>query len=163
MEDMLRYLDHIHQTPPEGQLLLVATRHEDGAWVGPESLAYHRQRAQLFHELGEVDGVQVTDWFETDAEDPRETARMLLELAPTVIPAVATIVAAWIAVLPLRKQKAEPGNATVPGLVWKKPDGSRLEISHRIPPEERAELIEQFLRHGDLAQPQRSRPQTAPP
>jgi hypothetical protein len=58
---MLRYLNRDFEVPPDGKLLLVAIRHEDGCWVGPESLMYHQQRAQLFHTLGEQEGVTVED------------------------------------------------------------------------------------------------------
>lgn len=77
--DMSHYLEHRFAMPGEERLLIVATRHEDGT---AESLAYHQQRARLFHSLEEIDGIGEVEFHESvDSEYSRETGYVWVDLA----------------------------------------------------------------------------------
>jgi len=52
MYDMLPYLDHKFSPTDEMRLVLVATRHEDGTFAGPQALEYHRQRGRAGRRRG---------------------------------------------------------------------------------------------------------------
>jgi hypothetical protein len=138
MEDMLRYLDQDFPAAPDGELRIVATRHEDGTWSGETSSEYHRQRAELFHDLSAVARVRVDS--DADARDPRETGSVYLDIATLVVNLVTPILVAWISSRPRK------GKSSVPGIVLVRPDGARLDINHRVPEAERAQLMDSFLR-----------------
>lgn len=145
MYDMLRYLDHRFSSAGEARLVIAATRHEDGAFVGPQSLEYHRQRGRLLHSLAEAVGVGQIEFSESvDAADPRETGYALVDVPVAIAGfggSVAAMVSLWLSARPRKKRDS------VPGVRLELP-GKTLIISSEVALEERQVLIEAFLNSG---------------
>lgn len=77
---------------------------------GPQAETAHGERAILVHGLQQALSLRVPDWGQTDDTAPHEVVEIALALAPVVIPAVATIVSAWIA-----NRRLEDVRVRVPG------------------------------------------------
>jgi hypothetical protein len=136
--------------PGQGQITLAVARHEAEVWPSPLLAEYAQQRSQLLHGLADELGVRITSWGETDGPIPREVVQVILELSATIVPSLASVLAAWITVRP-RKVNAQiarqspgssaiGGQASVPGFVVVRPDGARLEITYRTAPSKRERL-----------------------
>lgn len=64
--------------------------------VGQER--YHRERAQLLHEMVDSLGLSVVDWGDTDAERPREVVEVILALGSAgAFSALVAMTQAWLA------------------------------------------------------------------
>lgn len=145
MYDMLGYLDHRFSSTGEARLVIAATRHEDGTFVGPQSLEYHQQRGRLLHSLVEAEGVgQIEFSDDVDAADPRETGYAVLDV-PVAIAAfggsIATMVSLWLSARPRKKRDSLPG-------VRLELPGKSLIISGEVTKKERQRLIEAFVNSG---------------
>jgi hypothetical protein len=140
--------------PAEGLLTLVVARHEAEIWPSPAVSEYAYQRSQLLHGLADDLAVPVISWGETDGPIPREVVTVIIDVSQIVVPAITTVLAAWITSRPrkLKKRSVDPSvpgvsQASVPGIVIVRPDGARLEITGRTSPdlEGRLKILTKFL------------------
>jgi hypothetical protein len=157
MSITLNRLQQSFPTPAKGQITLAVARHESEVSPSSPTTEYAKQRSQLLHSLADDLGVPVRSWGETDSAHPHEVVEVILVLSQVVIPALATVLAAWITRWP-RKVKAEDEGqkpespnaiiqASVPGFVVVRSDGARLEMTYRTAPseEERVRVLTSFL------------------
>lgn len=136
------------EPPPAGRVTIAVARHDAEVWPSPEVDEYARQRARLLHGLDDDPGVRVVSWGETDGAIPREVVQVIVDLSQAVLPSVAAVLAAWISVRPRkRKDRGDTSEPSVPGLVVKRADGARLEVTYRTEPrkKERERLLRAFL------------------
>lgn len=145
MYDMLGYLDHRFSSADEERLVIAATRHEEGTFVGPQALEYHRQRGRLLHSLVEAEGAgQVEFSDDVDAADPRETGYALIDVPLAIASfggSVAAMISLWLSVRPRKKRDS------VPGVRLELP-GKTLIISGELTEKEQQRLIKVFLNSG---------------
>jgi hypothetical protein len=131
-------------TPPAGAVTLGVARHITEVYPDPRMLEYHRERAGLIHDLVAATSIDVIDWGRTDREDPpNEIVELLTQWAPTVIPAAATLIAAWIG----RPRKSAAEKPTVLGVSLKRADGTQIQFDYKTSEdlEKVARTIREFL------------------
>lgn len=151
-----RLRDFPFRAPGEGEISLAIARHQAAQWPSPEVTAYARHRSQLVHQLVEDTGVSVSSWGETDGEYPREVVEIVLALTLATIPAVATILAAWISRRPRKTETVEPDRpkppadtaALLPGFSIRRSNGDELTMTYRdgLSNKEALQLATVFLR-----------------
>jgi hypothetical protein len=61
-----------------------------------EEKQLHTQRAKLIHGLVDILDLEVKDWGNTDSAKPHEDVQLIMDIAAIVVPAVASIIVAWI-------------------------------------------------------------------
>jgi hypothetical protein len=128
-------------TPPPGVMSLSVARHitETGIDVMP----LHKRRAKLVGNLVNELSLEVKDWGNTKAPVPREIVTLLVvALAPAVVSAAATIIAAWIG----RPAKNPSASESLLGIKLKAADGEELTVTYLNTAQgEAATLIEAFM------------------
>ena len=75
-------------------------------YQSPETQQFHQQRSETVHSFVDESGVLVVDWGATDTDPPREIVDLILQIAPELIEASATILAAWIATRDTKPKKS---------------------------------------------------------
>jgi hypothetical protein len=146
-----RLRDYPQTVPGAGQVAIAFARHQAPRWPSPDVEAYARHRSQLIHELIDDTGVTVESWGETDSAYPREVVEIVVELGPTLIATLGTVLTTWI----LHGKKAKPTGpppprdttAALPGVSILRPDGARLQLTYRdqMTAKQSRELIDSFM------------------
>ena len=128
-------------TPPEGCLHVALARHVTSSSSDPAIQLLHERRAAMVDALISEQPVSVHDWGATKAKHPSEIVEILIEIAPTVLPSVATIMAAWIT-----RPKSNPkDNDGLMALKLKRPDGAELELRHDKPSSDIQKMMQDFM------------------
>lgn len=126
--DALR--NHPVERPNAGQVRVLVARHAAPTWPSPEVEQMARARATAIHQLDGLDGVEVIDWGETDGQFPREVVDVLLQLASTIVPALATVLAAWVTTRRGSSDTREDGTP-VAGIRVVVPSGREVVLTYR--------------------------------
>jgi hypothetical protein len=107
-------------TPPSGVMAISVARHITPTGDDPKVRPLHERRAKLIHNLVDDLSLEVKDWGGTDAQRSSEIVTLLVvALAPAVVSAAATIIAAWIG----RPAKVPSASESVLGIKLTRADG----------------------------------------
>ena len=131
-------------TPPSGVMAVAVARHITETGADTEVKPLHERRAKLIHNLVDEFSLDVKDWGDTDAPRPREIVTLLVvALAPAVVSAAATIIAAMIG----KPAESPSASKSVLGIKLKGADGQELTVTYLNTPQgEVASIIEAFMR-----------------
>lgn len=133
----LARLKEFELTRPEpGSIALAIARHQAATWPSPEVTAYAQQRAHLVHKLVDETGVSFVSMGELDSPYPREVVQVILAIAPGLIAAVGTVLAAWLSRPSKRKTYDDvkvplEAPTQLPGIAIRRPNGDVLTITYR--------------------------------
>jgi hypothetical protein len=131
-------------TPPSGVMALSVARHTTETGAEPEVKPLHERRAKLIHNLVDELSLEVKNWGGTDAPRSSEIVTLLVvALAPAVVSAAATIIAAWIG----RPAEVPSASQNLLGVKLTRADGQELTVTYvNMKQGEAAGLIEAFMR-----------------
>ena len=117
--------------PPQGAVTLAVARHTTPTYPHPDLPRRHRERSAAIHALIDEAGLEVTDWGQTDSDTPREIVDVIVPIVTTAIPAVASILAAWVSVRGAGRKGRDKDTAPVLGFAIQTADGSRIEFTYK--------------------------------
>lgn len=140
----IRRLEELEIIPPSGVMALSVARHITSTGADAEVKPLHERRAKLVHNFVDELSLEVKDWGGTDGERSSEIVTLLVvALAPAVVSAAATIIAAWIG----KPAKDPTASQSLLGVKLTRSDGQELTVTYLNTKQgEAAGLIEAFMR-----------------
>jgi hypothetical protein len=111
---------------------------------------YANERAELAHQLDEVDGLTVVSYGQTDADHPNEAVEIIIAALPAALEVLGALLTGWLAATRwARDKKGAP--PSVAGIKLTRPDGTHIEVTldDGLRPRAREALIREALGLAD--------------